>query len=156
MNYWVFVIRDDMFEFRKRMKTKKWPIFNNTSHRRDLAIGDEVMFYKAGREQGQSFLGIAKISTDLMPILNSKDFEINLDGIVIWKNFPSIRDHLSKLSFIKSELNWGIYLQTGVKTSTKKDFVMISNTAKKIENTKTISDSENSFLQNFNSSYSDT
>jgi hypothetical protein len=146
LNYWVLVIRDDMFEFRKRIKTKKWPIFHNTSHRRDLAIGDEVMFYKAGREQGQSFLGTAKISTDLIPLSNSDNFEINLNEIMIWKNFPSIRDHLSKLSFIKSESNWGIYLQAGIKTSTKKDFAVISKTAKKIENIKTISDSENNFL----------
>ena len=55
------------------------------------------------------------------------DFEINLDEIIIWKNFPSIRNHLSKLSFIKSELNWGVYLQTGVIKSTKKDFVLISS-----------------------------
>ena len=62
------------------------------------------MFYKAGRDQGQSFLGTGKISTDLKLIVNSMDFEINLDEIIIWKNFPSIRNHLSKLSFIKSEL----------------------------------------------------
>ena len=146
MNYWVFVISDNMYEFKKRVKTKKWPIFNNTSHRKHLEMGDLVMFYKAGRDQGQSFLGTGKISTDLKLIVNSMDFEINLDEIIIWKNFPSIRNHLSKLSFIKSELNWGVYLQTGVIKSTKKDFVLISSTAKKIENTKTMSDSEKNFL----------
>ena len=65
MNYWVFVISDNMYEFKKRVKTKKWPIFNNTSHRKHLEMGDVVMFYKAGRDQGQSFLGTGKISTDL-------------------------------------------------------------------------------------------
>lgn len=135
-----------MYEFKKRIKRKKWPIFKNTSHRKHLAMGDLVMFYKAGRDQGQSFLGIGKISTDLKLLPNSIDFEINLDEIKIWKNFPSIRNHLPKLSFIKSELNWGVYLQTGVIKSSKKDFVLISNNAKKIENTKTITDSEKNFL----------
>lgn len=135
-----------MFEFRKRVKTKKWPIFDKTSHRRELEIGDKVIFYKAGSEQGQSFLGTAKISTNLVLLPNKIDFELDLDKFVIWKNFPSIRDYLSELSFIKNEFNWGSYLQTGVKKITKNDFLLISNAAKKMKNTKTISDSERHFL----------
>jgi len=136
LNYWLFIIKSDMVSFKKRIHLKKWPIYYRTSHRRDLEEGDYIIFYKAGLDNGQRFLGTAKITSKLVPSPDKMDFVIGIDDANVWSKCPSIRDYLSKLSFIKNELNWGIYLQAGVKELTKKDYSLITGAAEKMKNQK--------------------
>jgi len=136
LNYWLFIFRSDIGSFKKRIDSKKWPIYERTSHRRDLEEGDYIIFYKAGLDNGQRFLGTAKITSKLMQSPDKMDFFLTIGDANVWSKCPSIRDYLSKLSFIKNELNWGIYLQAGVKELTKKDYSLITGAAEKMKNQK--------------------
>ena len=74
MSYWLFLITDGLEVFKKRIDSKTWPIFNQTAHKKELDIGDAIIFYKAGSD-GQKFLGTAKIASKLLrrSALKTKD-----------------------------------------------------------------------------------
>jgi len=133
MNHWVFVIKDDEFVFKKRIEHKKWPIFSSTKFRKYLEIGDSIIFYQAGKH-GQKFLGTAIMKSKVKPILDRMDYYVELENIDLWKTQPSIRSIISKLSFIKNKIYWGIYFQGGVLKIDKKDHSII---LKEVEKSKT-------------------
>lgn len=131
MNHWVFVIKDDELIFKKRIEHEKWPIFSGTKFRKFLEVGDSIIFYQAGKH-GQKFLGTAKMKSEVKPIPDRMDYYIELDKIDLWKKQPSIRGIVSKLSFIKNKMHWGLYLQGGVLKMDKKDHNTILKEFKKI------------------------
>jgi len=61
MSYWIFVINGTNKEFAKRMKEKRWPIFIHTQNRKNLRIGDQVVFYKPGLDE-KNFLVVLKLN----------------------------------------------------------------------------------------------
>ena len=112
MNYWLFIINDDIGVFKKRIDSKTWPIFNQTAHKRELEVGDCIIFYKAGSE-GQKFLGSAKIASKLKSSQDKMVSNLGIDDANVWSECPSIRGFLTKLSFIKDEHNWGHTFRAG-------------------------------------------
>ena len=130
MNYWLFIINDDIEVFKKRIDSKTWPIFNQTGHKRELEVGDCIMFYKAGND-GQKFLGRAKIASRLKSSQDKMVSNLSIDDVNVWSECPSIREFLTKLSFIKDEHNWGAYLQGGVKRLTENDYSIITQEAER-------------------------
>ena len=125
MNRWIFVIKGSDEEFQSRVKTKKWPIFNKTQNRKKLAIGDFIVFYKAGIN-GQRFLGSATIKTELKEQTTFKYF-LEMDKISVWKNPVAMKQIIAKLDFVKNKNSWGNYFQGGVRAVSEKDFFIITN-----------------------------
>jgi len=135
MNYWVFVIRDDQFIFDKRIEHKKWPLYRATKFRKFIQIGDNVVFYQAGKH-GQKFLGTAVIKSRSKPIPNKMDYYVDMYRIKIWNNAPSIRNLIPNLEFIKNKVSWGLSLQGGVLKINEKDRAVILKEAKKLKQKK--------------------
>lgn len=135
MNHWIFVIRDEALVFDKRIDNKKWPLYPATKFRKYLKIGDEIIFYQAGK-YGQKFLGTAAVNSKIKLIPDKIDYYIDMDKIKIWKNPPSIRNLLPKLGFIKDVSHWGLYLQGGILKSSEKDFSAIIEETEKIKTRK--------------------
>ena len=131
MTKWIFVINDDETVFEKRIKSKTWPMFPGTKHKTEVKIGDIIIFYRGGNN-GQIFLGTAKISSELKSIPGKLDDVFEIDDIVLWKKHPSIRDMLPKLQFIKNKTHWGLCLQGGILEPSKKDLELILDSAEKI------------------------
>ena len=124
MNLWIFVIKDSDNEFQNRIKNKQWPIYHRTRNRKKISIDDQVLFYKAGND-GQRFLGNAKIKTNLKK--NTMwDYSLELDEISIWKKSVLIKPLISDLDFITNKNNWGVYFQGGVISISSKDFNTIT------------------------------
>jgi len=135
MNHWVFVIRDDETVFKKRIEAKKWPLYPLTKFQKYLEIGDQITFYQAGKH-AQQFLGTAEVKSKVKPIPGKIDNYIDIDRIDIWKKQPSIRDIVSKLSFIKNKGHWGLYLQGGILKVARKDHSTILKEAEKLKTKK--------------------
>lgn len=135
MNHWVFVIRDDKIVFEKRIKAEKWPLYPATKFRKYLKIGDKIIFYQAGK-YGQQFLGTAEVKSKVKPIPNKIDYYIDIDRIDIWKKQPSIRNIISKLSFIKNKGHWGLYLQGGILKMNRVDHAIILKESEKLKTKK--------------------
>jgi len=120
---WMFTINDIDEVFSKRMKKKEWPLFNRTPMRKSIRADDRVVFYKAG-EDGQRFLGKARLSSD--PIkLGDFLYKVKLSDIDLWKNGAKISNLLESLELIPNPTNWSSYLQGGVKKLTDGDFELI-------------------------------
>jgi len=135
MHHWIFVIRDDEFVFKKRIKNKTWPIFASTKLQTFLAVGDDVIFYQAGLH-GQKFLGTAIIKSNLKKIPEKIDFYVDIDEANIWKNPPSIRGLIPKLDLIKNKIHWGLDLQGGILQLNEKDHTLIVNESEKLKRKK--------------------
>ena len=134
MNYWLFVIKADISVFKERIEANKWPIYDKTSFRKNLEVGDYIIFYMAGYHEGQKFLGNARIAELPSKIKGTLTYNLSIKDADVWPERPSIRDYLTKLSFIKNDFNWGIYLQGGVKRLTKKEYSMLKRKAERMKN----------------------
>jgi len=123
MNYWIFVISDSFEEFENRVKTKQWPIYDRTLNKDNLAVGDSIIFYKAG-SNGQKFLGNATIKTELE---KKTDFvyALGMENISVWEKPVIVKEIVSKLDFIENKEHWGSYFQGGVKRVSEEDFSVI-------------------------------
>ena len=132
MNKWIFVIKDDEIIFKKRIKHKKWPIYLGTNFQKSLKIADRIVFYQAGKG-GQKFLGTATVRSDVKPNPGKTDYYIDIDNINVWKKQLSIRDIMSKLSFILNKNHWGVYFQGGVVKMDEESYSVILMEAEKLE-----------------------
>jgi len=135
MNRWIFVIRDDESVFEKRIKNKKWPIYRATKFQTYLKIGDTIIFYQAGLNT-QRFLGTAFVNSGIKPMGNGIDSYLDINKIDVWKKRPSIREMITKLSFIKNPKYWGLYVQGGVIKISGKDHSRIIRARTELEKEK--------------------
>ena len=135
MSYWIFVIRDDDSVFDNRIKQKKWPLFQSTKFRTCLEIGDNIIFYKAGKN-AQIFLGSAVIKNPGEEISGKMVYNADLEEIDIWKKQPSIRNLIKNLRFIKNKEHWGLNLQGGIIEVDDKDYSLILKESKKVNRRK--------------------
>lgn len=124
MKHWIFVINDTDKEFQRRMGDKKWPIFHYTGNRKQIHSGDKVIFYKAGIE-GKTLLGTAKISSELLNDENQQDYFVALDEIKVWKKPVKIKNLVDSLEFIGDKVQWGRYLQGGIREISENDYGII-------------------------------
>jgi len=117
-----------------RLDKKKWPLYSGTANRKRLEVGDSIVFYAAGYQvSSQHFIGAARVSGirlyDGLRIDNDDwltdipDFIVELDNIEIFEQPVSIRERLSKLSFILNKKSWGNSLQGGTRLISEKDFI---------------------------------
>jgi len=123
-SFWLFTISADDKEFARRIKVKKWPIFQYTANRMQVNQKDDVVFYKAG-PKAQKLLGRAVIDSKLTP--DNEDFYFELKDIILWKKKNSIRPLVEKMDIFEDKKQWGRYLQGGVKRLSKKDFETIAD-----------------------------
>lgn len=142
MNYHICIITDHAKEngektegseiFRFLMSKKVWGLHPNTASRAKLQKGDILVFYLGGKKQ--VFLGSAIVASPAYLdksgesgewFLNSGTYRVDLKESEIWKRPKPIRPLLKKLSFIKSVIHWGPYLQGGVRKIDKSDFETI-------------------------------
>lgn len=107
------------------MKEKKWPIFVHTHNRKNLKLGDNVVFYKAGLE-GQKFLGTARLNSEIEKT-SRIDYFVKLSNIEVWENSVKVVDLIDELNFIKDKQVWGRFFQGGVKKISEKDFSLITH-----------------------------
>lgn len=124
MSRWIFVISDSYEEFEKRVTAKQWPIYDKTVNRRRLAVGDSVIFYKAGSD-GQKFLGNAIIKSEPEK-RNDFVYSLGMDKISVWKKPIAAKEVVAKLDFIKNKDNWGSYFQGGVRAVSEEDYHAIA------------------------------
>jgi len=124
MGNWIFVLTGTDEEFQRRIEMEKWPIFRKTTYRQQVHESDKVVFYKAG-EGNKKFLGTSTVSSELKPE-GKTDFFLNLKEIDVWKKSKPIRHMLDKLDFIKNKVQWGIYMQGGVRKLSEKDYELIT------------------------------
>ena len=132
MEYWLFIINNEVSVFKKRIESKEWPIYDKTSFRKNLRAGDYILFYKAGVNDAQKFVGKARIAAQPKAVTDTLVYNLKIKDVSVWEKCPSIRDYLTKLSFIKDERNWGIYLQGGVKRLTKQEYSMLTRKAERM------------------------
>ncbi len=123
MNRWIFVISDSDEVFEQRVKSKKWTIFDKTRNKKQLEIGDMVLFYKAG-VNGQKFLGTCKIKSGLKKETEFKDY-LEINEILVLPTPVKIKDVIKELNFIKNKKNWGNYFQGGVRRISEDDLSVI-------------------------------
>jgi len=106
------------------MRDERWPIFVHTQNRKNLQIGDNVIFYEAGLG-GQKFLGTSSINSEVKKTTRL-DYFVELNNINVWKKNVKVKDLLNKLDFIKDKQVWGRFLQGGVRRISEKDFDIIT------------------------------
>lgn len=112
-------------DFKKRIKSGKWPIFSKTHHRNKLRIGHDIIFYLAGKSN-KKILGTAKIASKLQ-IDKDSDFTVSLSEVDVWKKPLFFKELVSSLGFIKNKDNWGISLQGGAIPLPEEDYNKIIN-----------------------------
>lgn len=122
----MFVINNSEQIFKERIKNRKWPIFAKTQNRDKIGPGHKVVFYKAGRDDGQKFLGAATVASGVTCEGGKVDSFVELGGAVIWKKPVQMRKLLDDLDFVRDKKNWGLYVQGGVRQISEKDFLTIS------------------------------
>lgn len=126
MIHWMFVINDSDQTFKERIKNRKWPIFAKTQNRDKIDPGHKVVFYKAGRINGQRFLGTATVISGVTREDGRIDAFVELGDIMIWKKPVQMREILDNLDFVRDKKNWGLYVQGGARQISEKDFLTIS------------------------------
>ena len=119
---WIFGINANPGVFERRINEKKWPIFKFTPNKKKLRKGDNIVFYKAGKD-GQKFIGADGIGSKIIP--ENMDYFVTLYDIQIWKKPIEVPIILNELQFIKNKSNWGMYFQGGVTSLPPKDYKMI-------------------------------
>ena len=131
MKHWVFVIKDSERVFKERVKNKVWPIYANTRHRGNIGKNHKILFYKAGKTDGQRFLGTATLLSHSKIVPGKMDSFVQLAEISVWKKPVQIKPILGILEFIKDKQNWGLYLQGGIRRILKSDFELVVSISKK-------------------------
>lgn len=124
MSNWIFVMTGKLEDFKKRIESKKWPIFRLTHHRKAIKKGDKILFYLGGKPN-KKILGSAVLSSRIKT--ESDEFSIGLDDVEIWKKSVMMKQVLEEIDFIKNKKNWGIYFQGGITALTEKNFKKIIN-----------------------------
>ena len=132
-----------------RLKAKKWAVYKSTSFKDKIKVEDEIYIY-IGKTNSKNFSFtssiIASAIIDKIDDFNKKSvwFEVDkyyvdspfkligLKNIKYFKKPFCFREHFKKVSFIsnikKSQnntLNWGAYMQGGIKKLTADDALLI-------------------------------
>lgn len=154
MNYFIFLTNDvdsrrlakpSALEVAKyRLGRREWGLARMTRHRTELRVGDKVLVYLTGhRDFSQHFVAkctiggsVKQIPSSLSKLVDAPDrqgvsmpvYSVALADTQFLSNPVSIRDHLTKLNFIKQpeSKKWGAYLQGGVIKITRDDYRLIS------------------------------
>ena len=125
MNYWIFVISDSDEEFHNRVASKKWPMFTKTTNKKTFAVGDLVIFYKAG-ENGQKFIGNATIKEKVEKEDGFGCF-IEMNTISVWEKPVEMEQVIAKIDFIQNKDSWGNYFRVEAIGISEKDYLEIKN-----------------------------
>lgn len=161
MNFWIFITTDQKDKnrpytareiYEQRMEDSFWGLAKRTPNRKNLEIGDKVIFYLGNPEK--MFAGIATIASENYKLspdereLNSHqtsifdtEYGVNLKDIEIWESPRYVPDLVLRLDFIENKEYWGSYFQGGVRGIIETDFQVIVN-PKKVVESKTVLDED--------------
>jgi len=131
MSFWIFTVTGDKQELEKRLREKKWPIFQRTRHRQELKKDDQVIVYHGGYHGSKSFVGTFRISSGPSPT-GHEQYSLDFSKAILWKTPVGIYDILDNLGFVVRKDNWGIYFQGGVSRIPERDYNLILEAAKSI------------------------
>jgi hypothetical protein len=157
-NCYLFVVngeRDSMSGHRspardvlqRRLADGRWPLNARTPHQRDLAAGDEIVFYVAGADPEQScFVGTgvvtgSRVQSDRtgsnvpswIGLAESKLFDVPVRLGAFFADPLQAAPLISSLGFVKNKERWGTYFQGGVRRIPRDDFEQIIRAAKPSE-----------------------
>lgn len=122
---------------KSRLELTMWGLYENTPHRKIIAVGDTILIYIAGTGKlGMHFIATASVKKI---VENKKEFEralfnlttplvsaAALENIHFFETPVSIKKIKHNLDFIPQKTNkWGCVLQRGVKKISEKDFSTI-------------------------------
>ncbi|HHX8263179.1 TPA: EVE domain-containing protein [Vibrio diabolicus] len=124
----------------KLIESGFWPLYERTAHRRNIQVGDKILFYVSGKRKGaQVILGSAVVSgkkdwskkhTEQCPIFsdNIPFTAIEFENVIFFSSPVSVRDKVKALSFIKQRPEkWGLSFMGGVTKIDNKSFEILSN-----------------------------
>ncbi len=156
VNYWLFVITQEKIDnekisgikiFKTLMKKKVWGIAKGTQNRKNIEIGDKILFY-CGSGSGaftHTFVGTAKVEEKPKLLTSRKEiladsknlanyqYELKLKNIKIWSSPKPIKPYIKNLKIIKKPDRWGTYLQGGIIRLKKDDYNVIYNGEKTVD-----------------------
>lgn len=127
MSDWIFVMAGNKNEFLERVKKETWSIYSRTTNRNRIRKGDRVLFYLAGPHR-QKIIASSILNSELKK--EKEDFIVSLAEIEIWKKQVPIQSLIDLLEFIKNKTKWGVHMQGGIVSISKKDYVTITAEAK--------------------------
>jgi len=147
MNYWIFTVTqkrinnknyapDEILQI--RLADKFWGLSEKTPNRKNLQVGDWVLFYV-----GIPFAHMAASATlsSISFALNESqkksyshddelyrtDYGVTLENIQVWETPRSVKEIVPGLKFIENKTNWGAYFQGGVRQISEEDFLVIQD-----------------------------
>jgi hypothetical protein len=146
MNHWIFIVTQRKSSgkiitpeevFNQRMQDKFWGIGEKTPNRKNLSLGDNIVFYLG--LPSKVFSGEAKLASDCFRLENhhkqkydhgtvafSPEFGVLLDEINIWRTPKSAKDIIPDLTFIENKEYWFSYFQGGVRLIPEEDYLTIT------------------------------
>ncbi|TWD65809.1 EVE domain-containing protein [Vibrio crassostreae] len=150
LNYYILTKGDSCLQDGRlvsaRIATEKliqsgfWPLYERTAHRRNIQVGDKILFYVSGKRKGaQVILGSAIVSgkkdwqkkhTEKCPIFsdNIPYTSIEFEDVIYFPTPISVRDKVKKLSFIKQRPEkWGLSFMGGVTKIDSNSFDILSS-----------------------------
>ncbi|EMN7148708.1 EVE domain-containing protein [Vibrio vulnificus] len=123
----------------KLMDSGFWPLYERTPHRRNIKVGDKILFYVSGKRKGaQVILGSATISkiedwtrkhTAQCPIFsdNIPFTAVGYDDVSVFTTPIPVREKVGQLSFIKQRPEkWGLSFMGGVTKVDKQNYEILS------------------------------
>lgn len=143
MSYFICIVTDHSEDSGKKIKgrdiyfslmsKKAWGLHPTVALRAKLKKGDSLLFYLG---KNYEFLGTAEVvqepyKNDAVEsknwYINQDTLRIDLTNVEIWDKPKPIKPLLGELSFIKNTINWGAYLQGGIRKVVENDYKCIIN-----------------------------
>lgn len=143
MSYFICIIADHSQDsgekvkgrdiYLRLMSKKVWGLHPTVVLRAKLKKGDSLLFYLG---KSYEFLGSAKVAKEPYKVdpdeskdlfIKSDTLKIDLSNVEIWDKQKPIKPLLGELSFIKNSINWGAYLQGGIRKIVESDYKLIIN-----------------------------
>lgn len=126
---WVLVVNDSTGVLAGWLESKMWPIFERTKNKKDLAVGDEFVVYKAGGG-GQRFVARGKISN----IISKPDgaLTLNITDLLYKKEGVPVADLLMKLDFVTNKVHWTNYFNGGARPISDQSYKLISESLESV------------------------
>ena len=142
MNYWIFTITSHKSDGKifspeeilsQRAKDQFWGLGEKTPNRKNLEMGDQVVFYIGNPVKG--FGASARLASTAFELSKQEQdklshgttfyrpqYGVHLEQISLWERARSVDQLLGGLDFIENKEFWGTYFQGGVRQIDEKDF----------------------------------
>ncbi|MBN1451642.1 MAG: EVE domain-containing protein [Anaerolineales bacterium] len=149
MNHWIFSAQKGKSKveelsarciFEQRMQDEFWGLGENTPNRYQIARGDKIVFYLAGKEK--VFCGTATAASEYYELGPEEQekyshggrfvfhyFGVRLTETDPWPLGVPVREIKEELGFITNKDNWGAHFQGGVRRLPEEDYQKILEAA---------------------------